>query len=93
MPRDDFASLERRWREQPLFLPRRRRLPLWPVAVALLALAVGLGSILLDRKQVAGLIAGLEAAFDANATQPAAPSDSTAGLSVAEKRPTAATGR
>jgi len=87
MPRDDFASLERRWREQPLFLARRRRRrrPRWPLAVALLALSVALGSILLGQKQVAALIAGLEAAFDAHATQSTAPSDSAAGLSAAAK--------
>jgi hypothetical protein len=94
MPRDDFASLERRWREQPLFLSRHRRRPLWPLAVALLALSVALGSILLGQKQAAGLIAGLEAAFDAHATQSAAPSDSAAGLSAAaENRATDTVGR
>jgi hypothetical protein len=94
MPRDDFASLERRWREQPLFLARRRRPPRWPLAVALLALSVALGSILLGQKQVAALIAGLEAAFDAHATQSTAPSDSAAGLSASAKnRATDAVGR
>jgi hypothetical protein len=92
MPRDDFTSLERRWRERPLFLPRRRRLPLWPAIIALPALAAGLGWALLDRNQVAGLVAGLEATFDANANQSAAPPNSTAGLSAAAERQPTATG-
>jgi site-specific recombinase len=59
-----------------------------------LALSVALGSILLGQKQVAALIAGLEAAFDAHATQSTAPSDSAAGLSAAAKnRATDAVGR
>lgn len=85
MPRDDFARLERRWREQPLFLPRRRRLPLWPVVVALLVLAGGLGSVLLDSKQMEALIAGLEEAFHADVNPSAAPAGRTAGPAAGER--------
>jgi hypothetical protein len=79
MPRDDFASLERRWREQPLFLPRRRRLPLWPLVVALLALAGALGSTALDPRGWNDLTAGIMDAFDARANPAGRPAERTAG--------------
>jgi hypothetical protein len=52
MPRDEFERLERRWREQPLFLPRRRRLPWWPLALFLAVLVVAL----VGQQPTAGLI-------------------------------------
>ena len=67
MRRDDFARLERRWREQPMFLPRRRRLPRWPLVIALLALAAWLGSALLDRGPLEVLADRFNTAFDADA--------------------------
>ncbi len=73
MPRDDFSQLERRWREQPLFLPRRRRLPLWPLVLALLALAGALGTTLIDPRGWEDLSAGLSDAFDARAAQERTP--------------------
>ncbi len=79
MPRDDFARLERRWREQPLFLPRRRHLPLWPLVIALLCVAVTLGSMLFDQEQLAGMIAGAEKAFNAHATPATTQSEPVAG--------------
>jgi hypothetical protein len=60
MPRDEFERLERRWREQPLFLPRRRRLPRWPLVL----LAV-LAAVLLGQAPTAGLIARLQQALAA----------------------------
>lgn len=81
MPRDDFARLERRWREQPMFLPRRRRLPIWPLVLTLFAMTAALGATLFDRSQFDGLVTGLEQVFriDADAPNPKAASTAAAG--------------
>jgi hypothetical protein len=93
MPRDDFARLDRRWREQPLFLPRRRRLPLWSVVIALLALAGGLASTLLDPKQAQGLVAEPGDAFSTSANPSAPPADRTAGSAAAAQARAVSAGR
>jgi hypothetical protein len=61
MPRDEFERLERRWREQPLFLPRRRRLPRWPLVLLVAVLAAAL----LGQVPTAGLIERLQQALAA----------------------------
>lgn len=78
MPRDDFARLERRWRQRPMFLPRRRRLWHWPIVIALFALSAAFGATLLDRNQVVGLVVGLEEAFNLGADAPYPKAASTA---------------
>jgi hypothetical protein len=87
MPRDEFARLERRWRERPLFLPRRRRLARWPLLLALLAGAGTLASALVDRGQLAALALRLEAAFgrDAIADPIPAPPTPTAAATAAAR--------
>jgi hypothetical protein len=82
MPRDDFAHLERRWREQPLFLPRRRRLPLWPLVLGLVALGGALGTTLIDPRGWEDLSAGLSDAFDARAAQERTAGPAAAGRTV-----------
>jgi hypothetical protein len=67
MPRDDFARLERRWRERPLFLPRRRRLPWWALGAVLVALAATLTLSLLGPRPVERLVDSLGGAVNANA--------------------------
>jgi len=74
MPRDDFARLERRWRERPLFLARRRRLPRWPWRVVLLALAGALSFSLLAPDQREALTAAAWALLDGGAG-PGGPAD------------------
>jgi hypothetical protein len=77
MPRDDFARLERRWRERPLFLPRRRRLPWWALGAVFLVLAVTLTSSLLGRKPMHLLVDSLGGAVNANADPSASPAART----------------
>jgi hypothetical protein len=70
MPRDEFERLERRWREQPLFLPRRRRLPRWSSVLLVAALAAAL----LGQVPTAGLIERLQQALAAGVVvTPASP--------------------
>jgi hypothetical protein len=68
MPRDDFTRLERRWRKRPLFLPRRRHLPISPGLVLLVALGGVLASALFGVKPLADLTAAVRQAFNASAS-------------------------
>jgi hypothetical protein len=45
MPKDEFASLERRWRERPLFGPPRRRRPRLKLAATLIAVLTLVGLV------------------------------------------------
>jgi hypothetical protein len=59
MARDELDRLERRWRARPMFRPRRRRLPRWPLALLLAALVAAL----VWRQPTAGLIERVQRAL------------------------------
>lgn len=48
MPKDDFARLERRWRERPLFGPPRRRRPRLKLAAVLIAVLTLAGLVVVQ---------------------------------------------
>jgi hypothetical protein len=72
MPRDEFERLERRWREQPLFLDRPSRKPLWLLFALLVAVGSLLGAAAVDPPSVKRLVR------DLTTSPPGSPSEKTA---------------
>jgi hypothetical protein len=62
MPRDEFDRLERRWRKRPLFLPRRQRVPRWPLALLVAVLV----AVFVWQQPTAGLIERVQQALVAS---------------------------
>lgn len=83
MPRDELDRLEGRWRKQPLFLPRRRRLPRWPIALLLAALV----AVVVWQQPTAGLMERVQRVMEAGgavAPQPPQASAAPGGTGTAD---------
>jgi hypothetical protein len=72
--KDEFAELERRWRTQPLFLPKRSRKPLWTSIGLTVVLGVLAGAVVFEEQnpsaflhRIIRLAEGMPAALSARA--------------------------